>query len=170
MSIQGVLNTGLTRQTGIWLSAGWVQLTAFFTCLILWLFSERTPVSSLLSVRPWYMAVGGILGAFITWTVIRSMDGLGPAKATLFIVVTQIIIAYTIELFGWFGVEKAPFEWRKVLGASLPSAELCCFTADHAARQAGSCSCAEISRSQLPGKVSPTAAGLSFLPGPAYAG
>ncbi len=32
MSIQGVLNTGLTRQTGIWLSAGWVQLTAFFTC------------------------------------------------------------------------------------------------------------------------------------------
>ena len=52
MSIQGVLNTGLTRQTGIWLSAGWVQLTAFFTCLILWLFSERTPVSSLLSVRP----------------------------------------------------------------------------------------------------------------------
>ena len=101
------------------LSAGWVQLTAFFTCLILWLFSERTPVSSLLSVRPWYMAVGGILGALITWTVIRSMDGLGPAKATLFIVVTQIIIAYTIELFGWFGVEKAPFEWRKVLGALI---------------------------------------------------
>ena len=26
MSIQGVLNTGLTRQTGIWLSAGWVQI------------------------------------------------------------------------------------------------------------------------------------------------
>lgn len=65
------------------------------------------------------MAVGGILGAFITWTVIRSMDGLGPAKATLFIVVTQIIIAYTIELFGWFGVEKAPFEWHKVLGALI---------------------------------------------------
>ena len=34
MSIQGVLNTGLTRQTGIWLSAGWVQLTAFFTCVV----------------------------------------------------------------------------------------------------------------------------------------
>jgi len=52
MSIQGVLNTGLTRQTGIWLSAGWVQISAFFTCVVLWLFSERTPISSLLSVRP----------------------------------------------------------------------------------------------------------------------
>ena len=100
MSIQGVLNTGLTRQTGIWLSAGWVQISAFFTCVVLWLFSERTPISS-------------------TWTVIRSMDRLGPAKATLFIVVTQIIVAYLIELFGCFGVEKASFEWQKVIGALI---------------------------------------------------
>ncbi len=119
MSIQGVLNTGLTRQTGIWLSAGWVQISAFFTCVVLWLFSERTPISSLLSVRPRYMAIGGVLGAFITWTVIRSMDRLGPAKATLFIVVTQIIVAYLIELFGCFGVEKASFEWQKVIGALI---------------------------------------------------
>ena len=100
MSIQGVLNTGLT-------------------CVVLWLFSERTPISSLLSVRPRYMAIGGVLGAFITWTVIRSMDRLGPAKATLFIVVTQIIVAYLIELFGCFGVEKASFEWQKVIGALI---------------------------------------------------
>ena len=45
------------------------------------------------------------------------MDRLGPAKATLFIVVTQIIVAYLIELFGCFGVEKASFEWQKVIGA-----------------------------------------------------
>ena len=32
MSIQGVLNTGVTKQTSIWVSAGWVQLTAFITC------------------------------------------------------------------------------------------------------------------------------------------
>ena len=119
MSIQGVLNTGLTRQTGIWLSAGWVQLTAFFTCMVFWIFSERVSVSALFTVRPWYMMLGGILGAFITYTVIRSMDGLGPAKATLFIVVTQIIVAYAIELFGWFGVEKAAFEWRKAIGALI---------------------------------------------------
>ncbi len=137
MSIQGVLNTGLTRQTGIWLSAGWVQISAFFTCVVLWLFSERTPISSLLSVRPRYMAIGGVLGAFITWTVIRSMDRLGPARATLFIVVTQIIVAYSIELFGWFGVEKAHLSGARFLVHSLPSAGLCCFTADYAARQAG---------------------------------
>ena len=36
-----------------------------------------------------YMLLGGVMGAFITWTVIKSMDGLGPARATLLIVVTQ---------------------------------------------------------------------------------
>ena len=35
MSIQGVLNTEATKQTGIWVAAGWVQLTAFLTCIVL---------------------------------------------------------------------------------------------------------------------------------------
>ena len=63
------------------------------------------------------MLLGGVLGALITYTVIRSMDSLGPAQAALLIVVAQIIIAYGIELFGLFGVEKADFEWKKVIGA-----------------------------------------------------
>ena len=127
MSIQGVLNTEVTKQTGIWVSAGWVQLTAFLTCFLLWFFDDRSPVAAILQVRPWYMLIGGIIGAFITYTVIRSMDGLGPAKATLLIVVTQIIVAYGIELFGLFGVEKAAFEWRKLLGALVAIAGIVIF-------------------------------------------
>jgi transporter family-2 protein len=56
------------------------------------------------------------LGAFITFTVIKSMDALGPAKAVMLIVIAQLIVAYAIELFGLFGVEKADFSWRKVIG------------------------------------------------------
>lgn len=119
MSIQGVLNTEVTKQTGIWVSAGWVQLTAFLTCAVLWFFADKSPVTAIFQVRPWYMLAGGLMGAFITYTVIRSMDRLGPAKATLLIVVTQIIVAYGIELLGLFGVEKAPFEWKKAIGALI---------------------------------------------------
>ena len=32
MSIQGVFNTEVTKQTSIWVSAGWVQLAAFDLC------------------------------------------------------------------------------------------------------------------------------------------
>ncbi|MCI8865231.1 MAG: DMT family transporter [Lachnospiraceae bacterium] len=127
MSIQGVLNTEATKQAGIWVAAGWVQLTAFFTCAVLWFFADKSPIEAIFQVRPWYMLLGGLIGAFITFTVIKSMDGLGPAKATLLIVVTQIIVAYGIELFGLFGVEKSPFEWKKIIGAAIAIAGIIVF-------------------------------------------
>ena len=33
MSIQGVWNTQVTKQSGLWVSTGWVQLTAFLVCV-----------------------------------------------------------------------------------------------------------------------------------------
>lgn len=119
MSIQGVLNTGVTKQTSIWVSTGWVQLTAFLTCVILYFFYDRGSIPALFAVRPWYLLLGGIIGAFITYTVIKSVNTLGPAKAALLIVVTQIVVAYGIELLGLFGIEKSPFEWRKLLGTAV---------------------------------------------------
>jgi transporter family-2 protein len=74
-----------------------------------------------------YMLLGGVMGAFITWTVIKSMDGLGPARATLLIVVTQILVSYVVEVFGMFGVERAGFEWRKLLGAAVAIAGIIVF-------------------------------------------
>ena len=119
MRIQGVFNTEVTKQTSVWVAAGWVQLTAFITCVVIWMFTGREPVAGIIQVTPKYVLVGGIMGALITYTVIRSMGSLGPAKAALLIVVSQIIIAYAIELFGLFGVEKAPFAWNKMIGAAI---------------------------------------------------
>lgn len=117
MSVQGVLNTGVTKQSSIWTAAGWVQISAFLVCAVMWFFSGRQPIGALWEVEPKYLLLGGVLGALITYTVIRSMDSLGPAQSALLIVVSQIVIAYGIELFGLLGVEKAAFEWKKVIGA-----------------------------------------------------
>ena len=63
-----------------------------------------------------YNLLGGVIGAFITITVIRSMGSLGPARAVMLIVISQLTVAYLIELLGIFGVERADFQWRKLLG------------------------------------------------------
>ena len=86
-----------------------------------------TGLERCISIDRKYMLLGGVMGAFITWTVIKSMDGLGPAKATLLIVVTQILVSYIAEVFGLFGVEKAAFEWRKLIGAALAIAGIVVF-------------------------------------------
>ena len=127
MSIQGVFNTQVTKQTGLWVSTGWVQLSAFAVCIAAWLFTGRSSVSALLEVSPKYMLLGGVIGAFITFTVIQSMNSLGPARAVMLIVISQLIVAYLIELFGMFGVEKAALEWRKLLGMAIAIAGVVLF-------------------------------------------
>ena len=119
MSIQGVFNTQLTKSTSIWVSNGWVQLTALGVCVIAWLFTGRDSVMALAKVEPKYFLLGGVIGAGITWSVIKSIEMLGPAKSALLIVVTQLAVSYLISLFGLFGMDKEPFEWRKLVGLGL---------------------------------------------------
>lgn len=119
MSIQGVFNTEVTKQTSLWVSAGWVQLSAFAVCVLAWLFTGRESISALWQVDNKYTLLGGVIGAFITITVIQSMGALGPARAAMLIVVSQLIVAYVIELFGMFGTDKQPFEWRKLVGMAV---------------------------------------------------
>lgn len=117
MSIQGVFNTGVTKQTSIWISASFVQFTALLVCLGAWVFTGRQgSFISLIKINNKYMLLGGVLGAFITYTVIKSVDTLGPAMANMFIITAQLTIAYLIEVFGICGCEKVPFEWRKLIG------------------------------------------------------
>lgn len=119
MSIQGVFNTQVTRTSGIWVSSGWVQITAFSVCLAAWFLTGRESAARLWEVEPKYFLLGGVLGAGITWTVIKSVDSLGPAKSALLIVIAQLAVSYIIELFGLFGIEKEPFTWRKLGGLVL---------------------------------------------------
>lgn len=119
MSIQGVLNTEVTKQTSLWVSTGWVQFSALVVCVAAWLLRDRSSVAALAEVSPKYMLLGGVIGAFITLTVIISMNQLGPARAAQLIVVSQIAVAYIIELMGWFGVEKTDFQWSKLIGLGL---------------------------------------------------
>ena len=119
MSVQGVFNTQVTKTTGMWVSNGWVQLSAFAVCLVAWVIAGRDDVMTIAKVEPKYMLLGGVIGAGITWTVIKSMEQLGPAKAALLIVISQLIIAYVIELLGLFGVDKQPVDWRKIGGMAL---------------------------------------------------
>ena len=119
MSVQGVFNTKVTETTGMWVSNAWVQLTAFLVCILGWFIAGRDDILSIGKVEPRYLLLGGEIGAGITLTVIKSMDALGPAKAALLIVIAQLFVAYLIELFGLFGVDKDPFSWRNIGGLVL---------------------------------------------------
>ena len=114
MSVQGVFNAQVTKTTGIWVSNGWLA-------------TGRDSVAALMEVQPRYMLLGGVIGAGITWTVIKSVDALGPARSALFIVVSQLAVAYLISLSGMFGMEKEPFSWRKLIGLLIAAGGIVLF-------------------------------------------
>ena len=74
MSIQGVFNTELTKQSSIWAAARFVQLTALLTCIVAWYITGRGGVTGMFQIEKKYMLLGGVIGAFITITVIKSID------------------------------------------------------------------------------------------------
>ena len=127
MSLQGVFNTEVTKQSSMWVSASWVQFSALVTCLVVWAVSDRSSFGALLKVNPRYVMLGGIFGEFITYTVIQSMSALGPAKATMLIVIAQLTVSWLVELMGLFGVDKGAFSWRKLMGLLIAVAGVVIF-------------------------------------------
>lgn len=89
MSVQGIFNTQVTKASSIWSENVFVQATALLSCLAVWLAADRSNLFAVFRSEPKYLLLGGVLGAGITWTVIKAMAMLGPARAVLFIVVRR---------------------------------------------------------------------------------
>ena len=120
MSIQGVFNTSVTKQSAIWTTASVVQASALLVCIAAWFVTGREGrFFDVLKVSPKYLLLGGAIGAMITITVIRSTAQLGPAMAVMLILGAQMITSYLIEVFGLFGTEKVAFDWKKLIAVGL---------------------------------------------------
>ena len=90
MSIQGVFNTEVTKQSSTWTTSTFVQATGFLACLIIWFVTEKDQsFTMLLKVSPKYLLLGGMIGAAITFTVIKSIESLGPAQSAMLIVASK---------------------------------------------------------------------------------
>ena len=104
MSIQGVFNTEVTKQSSTWTTSTFVQATGFLACLLIWLIAEREQsFTMLLKVSPRYLLLGGVIGAAITFTVIKSVASLGPAQSAMLIVASQSVVSYRGFRSVWCG-------------------------------------------------------------------
>ena len=93
MSIQGVLNTEVTKQSSTWTTSSFVQFTGFLACILIWAAAEHDKSFLMLTkVHPRYLLLGGVIGAAITFTVIKSVSALGPAQSAMLIVASQVVV------------------------------------------------------------------------------
>jgi transporter family-2 protein len=127
MSVQGVFNTRVMDSSSMWVTNSWVQFTAFLVCIVMWFFTGKENLLSVFNVDNKLYLFGGVIGAFITFTVIKSISNLGPIYATMLILIAQLVVSCAIETFGLFGTEKLCFEWSKLIGVALMIAGIIIF-------------------------------------------
>ena len=122
LPVQAVLNTKLGKQTGGPLISSLLSFLVGLICLfIINLFGNYTALSNmkLLSVSPWYLWMGGLLGAIYVSCVIFVNQQQGVALTFALVVAGQIFISVLIDHFGLFGSIVRPVSLPKIMGALL---------------------------------------------------
>ena len=122
LPVQAVLNTKLGRQTGGPLISSLLSFLVGLICLfIVNLFVNYTALShmKLLSVSPWYVWMGGLLGAIYVSCIIFVNQQQGVALTFALVVAGQIFISLLIDHFGLFGSIVRPVSIPKIIGAML---------------------------------------------------
>ena len=118
MSVQGVLNTRLGEKIGIFESNVLCQGIAFLLAVIVMLFFGTGNLGGIGEINKTYL-LGGVLGIVITVTVMLGINKLSPSYAISVILVSQLLVAAIIDMFGLFGTEKVVFGISKIAGIAL---------------------------------------------------
>lgn len=118
MSFSGVFNTRLNERIGIWEASAFVHGTALIASIVILFFASSGDFKKIMEVDKLYLT-GGVIGALITFTVIRGIASLGPTYAISAILVAQLVTAAVIDKFALFGSEPIDFGWSKFLGIGV---------------------------------------------------
>lgn len=122
MAVQGTLNSGLSKALGLLEASFVVHIIGSLTGAVLLLFRLGQGNWRQALQAPWYTYLGGVLGIGIVLLVALAIGEVGAASATTAIIVGQVGTAVLIDLFGWFGMEKAPFNYLKAVGIAFMAA------------------------------------------------
>lgn len=122
LPVQAVLNTKLGKQTGGPLVSALISfLVGLIGLAIINLFTNYSALTHIkpLSVSPWYVWMGGLIGAVFVSCIILVNQQQGVALTFALVVTGQIFISLIIDHFGLFGSIIQPLTIQKIIGAFL---------------------------------------------------
>ena len=122
MAIQPAINLELRRFVGSPAQAAMVSTFVSTISLGLFVFGyQRKPWPSFDAAisTPWWIWVGGVLGAIYVAGSGVLVSRLGTALAHSLVVLGQMVTALVVDRFGWFGVASHDLSPGRVFGVAL---------------------------------------------------
>ena len=68
---------------------------------------------------PKWQLLGGLMSVFIVLAITVAGPRIGIVATSAFLIAAQFGLAAVIDRYGWFGVERVPVTWTRVLGIVL---------------------------------------------------
>ncbi len=121
LPVQAGLNVAVRGVLASPLRASVASFTVGIVVLVALALTVREPMPALATIArtPWWIWLGGILGAFYIVSSIVVVPRLGSAYTFALVVAGQMAAAIAIDRFGLFGVERTPFSLTRLVGAAL---------------------------------------------------
>jgi transporter family-2 protein len=119
-SVQAAVLGRLGDRVGTVEAVGFSTLVAAATGIAVLLVARRSLHGVQTSFhQPLWLWLGGILSAFIILSLTFAAPKIGVAAAIGLLISGNLLVAAAIDRFGWFGLERIPLHWTRVLGIVL---------------------------------------------------
>ncbi len=121
LAIQGSINTQLTTYLKHPIQGALVNFVVGATTLLAlnFIFKTQIPDWAHLKTAPWYLFVGGLMGALFVSSVIFFIPKIGVTTVLAASIAGQLIAASLIDHFGFFGLSAHPVSISRILGILL---------------------------------------------------
>ena len=86
------------------------------------IFARSWPAGRQITGGPWWVWVGGFLGAFYVLGSVVTAPKLGAAALFAFILAGQAVASLAVDHFGWVGFDENPITPGRLLGMALVAA------------------------------------------------
>jgi len=121
LSVQGSINTQLSSFLKHPLQASLTNFLVGTVVLILLNIALRTstPTISEMKAIPWYLFLGGAIGAMFVTSVVLLIPQIGVTTMLAASIAGQLIIAAIIDHYGFFGISVHAISLSRVVGIVL---------------------------------------------------
>jgi transporter family-2 protein len=119
-SVQIAVMARLGERVGIFGALAFASLLqAMLAGLILLAVRQSLGGYAAVARQPAWLWLGGVMGLFIVLTITFAGSRIGTAATVGTLIAGQLAMGAAIDRYGWFGSERIPLNWPRVLGIGL---------------------------------------------------
>jgi transporter family-2 protein len=112
--------SGLGKRIGVLEALGFsTVVTAVLAVVILLVFRQSLDGFARAMHQPWWLLIGGVMGALIVFTVTYAGPRIGVAATVGILIAGQLVMGALIDRFGLFGSQEISLHWPRLAGIAL---------------------------------------------------